>query len=142
MLYISIFKQFKIFFDPIVQIEATYWATNDRIWKRQPLEKRAHGIVDFGYICTWVVSYVYTSQEQDAIYASGHGALYVGQRRTRARLNQLAGISRLRDWQGLVRSWTRLGNRNETLESFRMMEGWRDFHETSNFRISDENCDY
>lgn len=23
-----------------------------------------------------------------------------------------------------------------------MMEGWRDFHETSNFRISDENCDY
>lgn len=32
----------------------------------------ASRLVDFGYICTWVVSYVYTSQEQDAIYASGH----------------------------------------------------------------------
>lgn len=102
----------------------TSWRITDR--KRPPLDSVP--IVDFGYICTWVVSYVYTSQEQDAIYASGHGALYVGQRRTRARLNQLAGISRLRDWQGLLRSWTRLGNRNETLEREFQKDGFlRDF---------------
>lgn len=40
-------------------------------------------LVDFGYICTWVVSYVYTSREQDAIYASTRRTHYVGQRRTR-----------------------------------------------------------
>ena len=40
-------------------------------------------LVDFGYICTWVVSYVYTSREQDSIYASSRRTHYVGQRRTR-----------------------------------------------------------
>lgn len=91
--------------------------TNHRLGRgrRQawPLANTWSVLVDFGYICTYqslvVQLCVYEPRTRChicATWAKGEGDT------TRTALTS-SSISRLQDWQGLLRSWTRLGNRNE-----------------------------